>query len=217
MKSLILKDFYNISHNAKSMFLILLVFAVAFLPTSGVQGYIFTCAILCSMMIVTTFSFDEHSNWPLYAMVMPVSKKDIVAGKYFVLFAFSLIGIIFGLVVGTAGNVIAESFSRPPEEIASISPLLSALLALSFSTVFGSISIPLAIRFGTEKGRILVLASFLIPAGICYATYRLLTALGINITEDFITALLYASPIPALLWNYIMYKLSCALFLKKEL
>lgn len=114
MKSLILKDFYNISHNAKSMFLILLVFAVAFLPTSGVQGYIFTCAILCSMMIVTTFSFDEHSNWPLYAMVMPVSKKDIVAGKYFVLFAFSLIGIIFGLVVGTAGNVIAESFSRPP-------------------------------------------------------------------------------------------------------
>ena len=45
MKSLILKDFYNISHNAKSMFLILLVFAVAFLPTSGVQGYIFTCAI----------------------------------------------------------------------------------------------------------------------------------------------------------------------------
>ena len=142
-------------------------------------------------------------------MVMPVSKKDIVAGKYFVLFAFSLIGIIFGLVVGTAGNVIAESFSRPPEEIASISPLLSALLALSFSTVFGSISIPLAIRFGTEKGRILVLASFLIPAGICYAAYRLLTALGINITEDFITALLYASPIPALLWNYIMYKLSC--------
>ena len=86
MKSLILKDFYNISHNAKSMFLILLVFAVAFLPTSGVQGYIFTCAILCSMMIVTTFSFDEHSNWPFIRYGDACFQKDIVAGKYFVLF-----------------------------------------------------------------------------------------------------------------------------------
>ena len=60
MKSLVLKDLFNIGHNAKSMLFILVVFAVALIPFSGVEGYIFVCAILCSMMIVTTFSFDDQ-------------------------------------------------------------------------------------------------------------------------------------------------------------
>mgnify|MGYP000385083999 CR=1 FL=1 len=53
MKSLVLKDLFNIGHNAKSMLFILVVFAVALIPFSGVEGYIFVCAILCSMMINT--------------------------------------------------------------------------------------------------------------------------------------------------------------------
>ena len=60
MKSLVLKDLFNIGHNAKSMLFILVVFAVALIPFSGVEGYIFVCAILCSMMIVTTFSFEQR-------------------------------------------------------------------------------------------------------------------------------------------------------------
>lgn len=76
MKSLVLKDLFNIGHNAKSMLFILVVFAVALIPFSGVEGYIFVCAILCSMMIVTTFSFDDSSKWTRYAMIMPVSRKN---------------------------------------------------------------------------------------------------------------------------------------------
>ena len=71
MKSLVLKDLFNIGHNAKSMLFILVAFAAAFIPFSGVEGYIFECAILCSMMIVTTFSFDDNSKWTRYAMIMP--------------------------------------------------------------------------------------------------------------------------------------------------
>lgn len=36
MKSLVLKDLFNIGHNAKSMLFILVVFAVALIPFSGV-------------------------------------------------------------------------------------------------------------------------------------------------------------------------------------
>ena len=39
MKSLVLKDLFNIGHNAKSMLFILVVFAVALIPFSGVEGY----------------------------------------------------------------------------------------------------------------------------------------------------------------------------------
>ena len=39
MKSLVLKDLFNIGHNAKSMLFILVAFAAAFIPFSGVEGY----------------------------------------------------------------------------------------------------------------------------------------------------------------------------------
>ena len=106
MKSLVLKDLFNIGHNAKSMLFILVVFAVALIPFSGVEGYIFVCAILCSMMIVTTFSFDDSSKWTRYAMIMPVSKKELVAGKFMVLAIFCAIGSLLGLIIGFIGGLI---------------------------------------------------------------------------------------------------------------
>ena len=108
MKSLVLKDLFNIGHNAKSMLFILVVFAVALIPFSGVEGYIFVCAILCSMMIVTTFSFDDSSKWTRYAMIMPVSKKELVAGKFMVLAIFCAIGSLFGLIIGFIGGLITH-------------------------------------------------------------------------------------------------------------
>lgn len=111
MKSLVLKDLFNIGHNAKSMLFILVVFAVALIPFSGVEGYIFVCAILCSMMIVTTFSFDDSSKWTRYAMIMPVSKKELVAGKFMVLAIFCAIGSLFGLVVGSIGGLITNKIT----------------------------------------------------------------------------------------------------------
>lgn len=60
MKSLIIKDLYNIGHNIKSMILILLVFAFIIVPSSGPQSYIIVSGILCSMMLTTTFSFDSR-------------------------------------------------------------------------------------------------------------------------------------------------------------
>ena len=46
MKSLVLKDLFNIGHNAKSMLFILVVFAVALIPFSGVviSLYVRFCA-----------------------------------------------------------------------------------------------------------------------------------------------------------------------------
>ena len=123
MKSLVLKDLFNIGHNAKSMLFILVVFAVALIPFSGVEGYIFVCAILCSMMIVTTFSFDDSSKWTRYAMIMPVSKKELVAGKFMVLAIFCAIGSLFGgrrvypisardVIVG-GGNIHCSTHQSP--------------------------------------------------------------------------------------------------------
>lgn len=213
MKSLILKDLYNIGHNSKSMLFILLFFAVVFLPSSGIPGYIYTCAILSSMMIVTTFSFDERSNWTPYALVMPISRKDLVASKYIALFLFSAAGVLFGLIVGITGNAIHESLGILPETLSEMPLFMAALTALAFSTASGSISIFLTLKFGTEKGRILVFVSLFIPVAICYIAYRLLSVLGIAMTGP---VLLYGSLAAALIWICLMFRISCLIFSEKE-
>lgn len=215
MKSLVLKDLLNIGHNAKSMLFILLVFAVALIPFSGVEGYIFVCAILCSMMIVTTFSFDDNSKWTRYAMIMPVSKKELVGGKFVVLAIFCAVGSLFGLVIGSIGGFVAQKITFDLSGIVEL--LVLTLLAWAISFIYGSLSIPLVFKFGAEKGRMLLLVSFLIPAGICFGIYQLLMLLGIEFTDMLVIWLLCCSPIITLVWFCIMYKISYRVFIKKEL
>ncbi len=215
MKSLILKDLYNIAHNAKSMLFILVALAVFLIPTSGVEGYIIASALLCSMMTITTFAFDDNSKWTRYAMVMPVSKKELVAGKFIVEIIFCVIGSLFGLAVSLIGGLAMKKVSPDPVGIGTL--LLLALVAWAIALVTGSMSIPLVFKFGAEKGRVLMLVSFLVPAGACFGGYRLLALLGVEWTESLVFALLCASPAAALVWSYVMYRISCRIFEGQEL
>ncbi len=214
MKSLILKDLYNIGHNAKSMLFILVLLAVAFLPTSGSAGYIVTCAVLCSMMVVTTFSFDEHSKWGRYAMIMPIARKGLVAGKFVVLAVFCAVGSLFGLAVGTVGELVIKKVPFMSDTIGQLPFLALAAWAIAF--VMGSMAIPLVFRFGAEKGRMLLLVSFLVPSAIGAGIYRLLVLLGIAVTQRFVFVLVCCSPAIAFLWCFAMYQISCRIFAKQE-
>ena len=43
-----------------------------------------------------------------YAMIMQVSKKELVAGKFMVLAIFCAIGSLFGLIIGFIGGLITH-------------------------------------------------------------------------------------------------------------
>lgn len=216
MKSLILKDLYNIGHNARAMLFMLIIFAAFFVPTSGIETYIITSAILCSMMIITTFSFDENSHWIKYAMVTPVTRRDVVAGKFAVLIIFSAIGAFGGIIIGLIAKIITDIFA--PKEAVNIGVLaLVAVVALLIAAIFGSISIPLLFRYGAEKARTLSIISFLLPVAVFYFAYRILAAMGMSITDKTILILLCCSPVIAIVWCLAMYKISCRIFSAKEL
>lgn len=214
MKSLILKDLYNIGHNIKSMLFMFAVFACIFIFSSNIEGYIFSCAILCSMMVVTTFAFDDNSKWVRHALIMPVSKKDLVAGKFFILAIFCGAGSLLGLTVASVSGLIMKKFTFGPADISSL--LILTLAAFVAALIFGSLSIPLVFKFGTEKGRMLLLISFMIPAAICFGIYQLLVFLGVVFTDRLVFMLLCFSPFIALAWCYVMYRISYGIFAKQE-
>lgn len=206
MKSLIIKDLYNIGHNIKSMILILLVFAFIIVPSSGPQSYIIVSGILCSMMLTTTFSFDSSSHWTSYAMAMPLTKKDLIKGKFIILLIFSAFGVITGLLFAVIGSIILHQFTFDAETI--ITFLFITLVGFIISDIFGSTSIPLVFRFGAENGRMLLLISFIIPLGICFIIYEFLLLIGVTINDNFMSIVLYCSPLLAIAWNYVMYIIS---------
>jgi len=140
MKSLVLKDLYNIGHNAKSMLFMLLVLAFIIIPFGGPEAYIIMSGILCSMMIITTFSFDDNSKWMKYAMITPVTKKNIVAGKFVVLLIFSAIGTVTGLIIGSIGGIIVHkvNFSNISNVLTL---LLTSVVSLVIAEIFGNMSI----------------------------------------------------------------------------
>lgn len=215
MKSLVMKDLFNIGHNARSMLFILVVLACVFISFASVEGYIFVCAILCSMMIETTFAFDESSQWTRYAMIMPVSKRELVGGKFAVLAIFCAVGSLFGLVVSAVGGFAAKRIALDPAAVGEL--LILTLAAWTISFIYGSMSIPLVFKFGAEKGRMLLVVSLLIPAGICFVIYQILALLGVVLTDQNVFVLLCCSPLLALAWSYLMYRISCRIFEKKEL
>lgn len=215
MKSLILKDLYNIGHNAKSMLLILLVFAIGLIMVSGVESYIISSGVLCSMMIVTTFTFDDHCKWSKYALVMPICKKDIVKAKFIVLIIFCIAGICVGTIFGVAGGVAMNKMALSMEGIVTM--LFMGFVGLIVSVIFGSMSIPLVFKYGAEKGRMLLLISFAVPLGICFMVYEILMMLGVKITDQLIFTILCASPLIAAIWIYTMYRISCRIFYKQEI
>ena len=212
MKSLVLKDLFNIAHNAKSMAIILLLFAAIFIPSSGAEGYLFISAILCSMMIVTTFAFDDACKWPRYALTMPLSKRALVRGKFAVLAIFCTVGTVLGLLLGAVGGLLARKVSL--EALPSLCFL--ALPAWGFAMLLGSLSIPLVFRFGSERGRILLILSFIVPAGLFLGAHRLLLLLGIELTGQVVLALLGVLPLFALLFGLLMEQVSVRVFSRQE-
>lgn len=209
MKSLILKDCYNIGHNAKTMVVLLLFLGVVSMPASGVVGFIVLSAVLCSMMLVTTFTFDETSKWTRYAMIMPVTKNELVLSKYLVLLLFTTIGVALGGCVGLISGLILKN-------VDFMTTVTAVLVALATAVVMGGISVPLLFHYGAEKARMLIIVSFSIPALLYVAVIKIAAFFHITISQNSIMLLLYVSPVLLIIMLYLSYRISCRIFAKKE-
>lgn len=211
MKSLILKDLYNISHNSKTMILILIIMGAFFIPMSGPVSYVAITTMICSMMVVTTFSFDDTVKWNRYALVMPVTRKDIVISKYIGLLLFSLCGLVIGII----GSFGAEVFTH---NIIVIETLLSGIASLGIALIFGSIIIPLLFRYGAEKARMLMILCFLIPAGIGYVIMNIAQRFNLSLSDTgLLSNLLWFVPLIIIAFVLISVKISTRIFGKVEL
>ena len=210
MKGLILKDLYNISHNAKSLFFTLIFLSICLIPSSGASGFAITTTIIFSMMTLTTFSLDERSKWAKYALIMPVTRKDYVKAKFVVNFIFSLAGTVIGSIIACIGEIVKGTFEP-------VTLLVCCGMGLCLGVFFGSLFIPLIIKWGTEQARMVSVVAVAVPSLLIYVLYMLLKVVfGVVFTDSLVIALLVATPVVVGLISYCSYLISVRLFKMQE-
>lgn len=213
MKGLILKDLLNLRKNFKTIIVIVLFYAIMFssFDPSFLSGII---TLMFTMQVITTFSYDDYAKWNMYALSLPVTKKQLVLSKYVLSFAFVLIGCILSFLLASGVSLFKGTF------------VLGELMASNIGFVgvmlyFILILLPLIFKYGVERSRIMLLGVFAIPTILILIIGKGLSLAGIPFpSEEQLNALLPVIAIIAIIilivGTYISYLASVKIVTKKE-
>ena len=148
MKGLLIKD-YKLMLGQKSFLGMAVLMAVLYLviykyPTFAVVFI----TVMCTMFTISTLSYDEYENGMAYLFTLPISRNIYVLEKY----AFALVNSI---VTGVIMYAMAYGVVKIRGLAISQSDMYSGLAGACFvSIIMISYMIPLYIKFGMEKSRI---------------------------------------------------------------
>jgi len=201
MKGLILKDLYTIKQQTKIYAFMILLFG-AFALISNSPAYFWSIACMITVMLpVTALSYDERAKWDKYALSMPVSRKDIIRSKY---------GL--GGITTFAGCILVFIFS-----VILFKDLTEAAIAAFIfwlaSVFLLSVLMPVLIKYGVEKGRIIMLGIFFTPVILIMAANALRIPMPDMATIEWLK---YFVPVLVLASVVFSYFLSYKLYQKKD-
>lgn len=147
MKALLMKDWYLIIRQYKSLLLIdALMFAMAIIVKSEAGFFLAYPCLTSGVVVMTLLSAEELEGWNRCVLTLPVTRAQIVGEKY----VFSLLSLLSILAVTAAvlAYVMSGAGISAGEYAARLLMLFSAGLFLP------AVLLPCLYRFGINKGRI---------------------------------------------------------------
>lgn len=179
MKGLLVKDFRLMK--GQKNFLVLLFIMIAFVFISGMDASFFMGYLPFLFMIaaMSTITYDEFDNGMAFLMVLPISRKLYVQEKY-----------LFGGVLGFTG--LASAFVlfliseiNKGSSMTFTQYVLLFLCFLAFVILFLCLMIPIQLKFGSEKGRIVLFIIFFGIIGIVYLVSKITDKIPAQVIEVF--------------------------------
>ena len=148
MKGLLQKDLYQIWYYARTILLAAAIMMAVSVAMPGENGSFFMvyASFLISMLPMTLLAYDQNSRFAGYSAALPVTKGQIVGGKY---------------LIGLCGMALAELLSMAALAAAqllwgtvTVQLTVATLLQVAMLTLLGNIILlPLTYRFGYEKAK----------------------------------------------------------------
>lgn len=198
MKGLLWKDFYVINRQMRFFAIIILVFAI--LPNYYIQLFAITYAGLLPYSVI---AHDEQSHWDELAGMMPYSTRDLVLSKYVLGWGSALIITLVALGGGVLERDIFPQAARPA----------GVLPALCVALVCIAVSLPFLFRFGSTRGRqIMMMALIVVACGSSGALSALLSLGEMTWLSGGVVLLL---PLAAVVANAISVPVSMSMYRRR--
>ena len=201
IKALLYKDIKAIKRYAKTMLIIGIICTLLFRE----QGSSLIIMIYASSLLLTTLAIDEREHFFRRIISDKGRSKEIVWEKYILILLLILAGGVLSVVLeGILSVVMKREFII--SEVVEIVALGFALTSFS-----GGTTIPLTIKYGSEKARLILLSCYMIPA---VAIMWLLPNINPEMLNPYI--LIPALILLSLLFLSLSCLLSLAIFKKKD-
>jgi len=201
MKGLILKDLYTLRQQGKIYLVMVALFASVAFFSKDSSVFIGVVCMLVTMLPVTALSYDERAGWDKYALSMPLRRQDIVLGKY-----------ALGGIAAAVGFIVAFLFTLITGKGAGESAFMAFAFSL-LSIFLLSVLMPVFIKFGVEKGRMIMMAILFIPVGLILLANALKLPLP---DENQLEPLKYIIPVVVVAGVFISYRMARKIYEKKE-
>ena len=200
IKALLFKDINALKRYAR----LLLVMAVVCSFLFKDQGSALIVMIYSSSLMLTTMAIDEREHFLRRAISDSGRKKEIVGEKYILL--LMLVGIA-GVLSVILEYIMALFYHRPLAWDGVAMEILTGFAITSFS---GSTTIPLTLKFGSEKARIILLLCYMVPAVFVIWLFS-----SIDITLS-LPLIIIAAVLFSVLFNIVSFLVSLRLLAKKD-
>ena len=143
--------------------LLALGFLVAVLVGCGMQTVLAAPSIITCMFFMMgamgAAAYDEQNDWGRFRLTLPLSRRDVVLGRYGDIVTLGLGGMAVGVLAALALGVVASAVELPGELSEALSLSGDTLSGMAFATTFclligatvASVVTPIYFRLGQTK------------------------------------------------------------------
>lgn len=157
MIGLLRKDLYV----ADRSFRLMVVLALAFSLIPGMASFGTTYAVVMAMTIpLNAVAYDEKSKWDRYAAMLPYKMGQLVWVKYLLSYLFTALAEVILVVCA----LVRERVSPTPSGVEDL--LGFSILLMGVMPIVIAFALPALYRFGSEKGRLVMLVIMGVGIGI---------------------------------------------------
>jgi hypothetical protein len=166
MTGLLFKDIQYMIKRRETLLIFIIASLIIGFSTSNTSFLLGYIMLLAMLMSIGSISYDEFDNGMPFIMTLPVTRKQYVASKYILCFITGLISFIAAFLILYAIRICRGMTFVPEKDLESGA---AAFFAIS---VIYNLTIPVQLKFGSEKSRI-VLGIFAgcAVAGVAFMRY----------------------------------------------
>ena len=161
MTGLLYKDFLALKGHLSTYVVFFVIYgglcAAGVFSPSVLGGMVVLISVITPMTTVTS---DDISRWNRFAVATPACRRGVVAGKYL----FTLLMVLLSAVlVAVLLVVLALAGGLGDGSLAEY--LLATLACGGIALLLNGVTLPLLLKFGAEKARMVSMALFLVVFG----------------------------------------------------